>query len=513
MGIFQEGSLNTTALIVPDLYIQIVPPKVTLLNGVSTDILGVVGIATWGPKNSPVTIADMAQYSRTFGPIQTSKYDLGTAIATAIQQGAKNFRAVRVTDGTDVAASMDIKDGATTPATGVTLTSIYTGSYGNKMQAVVGAGAKSGTMRVSIAMPGEVPEVFDNIEGSGATLWAAIVTAINYGQSGLRGPSQLVVATIGTSTAAPAEATYTATGGTDGNTTITGSVLIGTDTTTRTGMYALRNTGASVAFLADCDDSTSYATQVTFGLAEGIYMILVGTAGQAISAAITAKGSNDSYAFKFLMGDWVYWNDTANGQVRLVSPQGFVAGRLANLSPEQSSLNKQIYGIVGTQKSYLNQVYSNAELAQLINAGIDVIASPSPGGKYFSCRVGHNGSSSAVINGDNYTRMTNYIAATLNAGMGVFIGRLQTVSERLEAKNTLVTFLANMEQEEMIGDVNGGAAYQVTLNSTNNPSSRVALGYQVADVKVKYLSIVEKFIINVEGGTSVEITRASTESA
>jgi len=515
MPVFQQGSINTTALIVPDLYVQIVPPQVSLLNGVPTNILGIVGTATWGPANSPVTIGGMADYARMFGPIQTGKYDAGTAVAAAVLQGANNMRVVRVTDGTDLAASVAVKDVNGAPATGATFTAIYTGSHGNNLNVKVEAGSQAGTFKVSIAMPGGVPEVFDNIGGAGAELWQNMVNAINLGQSGIRGPSQLVVATIGVGVAAPAVQSYTATGGTDGNTTITGSTLVGVNTVPRKGMYALRNTGASIAMLTDCDDTTTWSEQVTFGLAEGIYMVMVGPVGQSVSAAITAKNTAgiDSYAAKVMLGDWCYFNDTVNSKVRLISPQGYIAGRLANLSPEQSSLNKPIYGIVGTQKTYQNQVYSSAELGQLATAGIDVITNPAPGGNYFAARIGHNSSSNPVINGDNYTRMTNYIAYTLNAGMGRFVGRLQSTTERLEAKGTIDSFLAAMEQQGMIGAVNGGPAFQVVLDASNNPMNRVALGYQQADVKVIYLSIVEKFIINVEGGQSVQITRQSTQAA
>lgn len=57
----------------------------------------------------------------------------------------------------------------------------------------------------------------------------------------------------------------------------------------------------------------------------------------------TAAGL-DSYAVKLLHGDWITWNDPMNQVLRMVSPQGFAAGRRGNLSPEQSSLNKQLYG-------------------------------------------------------------------------------------------------------------------------------------------------------------------------
>jgi uncharacterized protein len=510
MPVSQQGAINTTALIVPDIYVQIVPPQVTLLNGLPTNILGVVGTATWGPVNAPTTIGSMADYARQFGAIQARKFDMGTAVAAAVLQGASNFRCVRVTDGTDTAAT------ATVQTNCITLTSKYTGTLGNSAQVSLAAGSKSGTWRVTVAMPGLVPEVFDNI-GAGLTanaLWVAIAAAINQGQSGLRGPSDLIVATAGAGVAAPTAASFTLTGGTDGATTISGSTLLGVDTIPRKGMYALRNTFTSVAMLADCDDSTTWSTQVAFGLSEGIYMIAVGPAGDGISNAVTVKNSAgiDSYAMKLLHGDWCYFNDTVNGMVRMISPQGFVAGRLSNLSPEQSSLNKPLYGIVGTQKSLQNLTYSSAELQQLAQAGIDLVANPIPAGNMFGVRIGHNTSSNAVTNGDNYTRMTNYIAYTLNAGMGLYIGRLQSPAERRNASATISNFLANMEQQGMIGAVNGGAAFSVQIDASNNPMSRVALGYMQADVKVIYLSVIEKFLINVEGGQSVQVARNSTQS-
>lgn len=509
MPVVQQGSINTTALIVPEVYVQIVPPQVTLLNGLPTDILGVVGTAQWGPVNAPTVVGSMADYSRLFGAIQARKFDMGTALAAAVLQGASNFRCVRVTDGTDVAASSVVQTNC------LTLTAKYTGTLGNSLTVSIAPGSKASTYKATVSMPGLVPEVFDNISGTGNALWVAMATAINNGQSGLRGPSELIVASAGVGTTAPTTTTYTLASGTDGATTITGTVLIGQDTVPRKGMYALRGTMASIAMLADCDDSTTWTTQVAFGLSEGVYMIMTGPAGDSISAAVTAKSTAgiDSYTAKLLFGDWCYFNDTVNGQIRLISPQGFVAGRLANLSPEQSSLNKPLYGIVGTQKSLQNLTYSAAELQTLGQAGIDLITNPIPAGSMFGVRFGHNSSSNAVTNGDNYTRMTNYIAYTLDAGMGLFVGQLQSAAVRRNAAATISSFLANMEQQGMIGAVNGGPAYSVQIDAANNPMSRVALGYMQADVKVVYLSIIEKFLINVEGGQSVQINRQSTNLA
>ena len=501
MTIVQAGSVNLSALQVPDLIVQITPPGNYLLNGVPTNVLGVVGTASWGPVNSPAIASGTADATRQFGTLQARKYDLGTAVACASLQGASNFRLVRVTDGTDAAATATITAATSALATALaaainlgqsgqrtqsqlvvasatgstlTLTAKYTGTTGNTLQALIGPGSAANTSRLTVSLPGQLPELFDN---------------------------------VGASTSTASTAAFS--GGTDGATTITASTLVGLDTVPRKGMYALRGTGASVAMLADADDSTQWTAQVAYGLSEGTYMVMTGPAGDTISNAVAAKATAgiDSYAAKLLFGDWAYFSDAANGQVRLVSPQGYAAGKLAALSPEQSSLNKPLNGLVGTQKSYASQQYSNAELQALAQAGIDVICTPAPGGSYFALRMGRNASSNAVTNGDNYTRMTNYIASTVNAGMGVFIGRTITPDERRQAKATLDSFFSAMKDLRMIDD------WLVVLDATNNAPNREALGYQQADCKVRYLSIVSFLIANLEGGTSVTTKLVSSNAA
>ena len=508
MPTVQQGSINTTALSVPNIYVQIVPPQ-PQLNGVPTNVLGVVGTANWGPVNSPAIVGGPGDCAQQFGPMQPRKYDLGTAVYTASLQGAGNFRCVRVTDGTDAAASATLGTGP-----GITLTAKYTGSLGNAVTATVGTGTNSTTgaptFKLTVNLPGTLSEVFDNVGGTGNALYVAMAAAINSGLSGLRGPSQLVVATAGAGTTAPTNpSTVTLSGGTDGATTITSAVLVGQDTIPRKGMYALRGTGTSVAMLADADDTTQWTLQTAFGLSEGVYMVTASPAGDTISNfASTLSGAGiDSYALKAVFGDWVYITDTVNGGVtRLVSPQGFVAGKLAALSPEQSSLNKPLQGVVATQKTFGRQQYSDAELQAIAQGRGEVIANPSPGGSYFSARLGVNSSSNAAVNGDNYPRLTNYIAATLNAGMGLYIGQLQSPAVQRSAKATLDNFLQNMFGQGMIQD------WKVVLDGTNNPQTRVALGYMQADVKVVYLSIIRFFLINLEGSQTTVIARNTSPS-
>src|SRR5260370_18059147 len=101
--------------------------------------------------------------------------------------------------------------------------------------------------------------------------------------------------------------------------------------------------------------------------------------------------------------NWVSWFAPVNNQQRLVSPQGPYAGVLSNLAPHNSSLNKQMFGLVGTQKSITGQNYTEAaDLALLATSGWDVIANPIPPGASFTSRLGRTPSSHAVTHGDNY---------------------------------------------------------------------------------------------------------------
>jgi hypothetical protein len=757
MSIVPAGSTNLNAIGVPNVIVQIQPPS-PLLNGVPTNIVGVVGTATYGPVNSPQPIGTLQELVNAFGAPQNALYDMGTQIYNAVQQGANDFVAIRVTDGTDVAASSNLQD--VFSITGVVLTAKYTGSYGNTnpnvsgLQAVLSAGSTASTFKLTVYFLGGTPEIFDNIGGSGNLFWQNLASAVNLGQNSLRGPSRLVnasvsnaissvtvtaagsyatlpvlstsgpgvgatlvpvmenvaslavaigsgyvvadtitltggthttasivtVATVGLASAAinaagtgylpndtitlaggtetvaavvkvltvggsgavstfsvvssgsytvapvsftqgstsgsgsgatfntlefgvntvtvstagsytvlpanpvaqgttsgsgvgatfnvswgllsvtvsaggtgysassglvvsggggsgalgtlvltsgssalPNLITYSFANGTNGNAGVTDATLIGVDAQTtingvtypRTGMYALRNTNASIGVLADQTDSSKWTSQVAFGLNAQIYMIGTMAAGyfnnisgSGSAVALKLASGVASYAFKLMMGDWVLISDPFNNVNRYVSSPGFVAGILATLDPSGSSLNKQMNGIVGTQKTQANQVYSDADLLVMLENGIDVVTSPiplSPNAPVFGVRLGCNTSASITTNGDNYTRMINFLALTFNQGLGAFIGLPQTVTVQQQARNTLQTFLQNLVALGSIGTVNGSQAFRVVLDATNNPPNRVALGFMQADVTVTLLSIIQRFVINLQAGQSVQV--------
>ena len=508
MPIYQQGQLNTTALVVPDVAVVIVPPHILQLNGVPSNVVGVVGTAPWGPVDQPVIVGDHATYVSAFGPVSARKHDMGTVVATAVQQGAQSFRCVRVTDNTDAAASAVLAAGVLSgaaafwanvaaavnggssvlraasqlvrvDATAGTITAVSTGSVGNGIVASVAKGSKAGTFRLVLSLAGRVSEVFDNIPAAAGQL--------------------------------PALAAYPLSGGTDGAAGVDAAALVGDDGSARTGMFALRGQGCSVVALADADDLSKWSAMAQFGYGEGAYVLAPFPAGTDIQAAIAGKAAAGVYdwSLKCLFG-WLWWYDATNGATRMVSPQGFVAGLMGNLSPEQSTLNKRLYSVVGSERSGIpgagtSGTYSEAELSALIQAGIDLVTNPAPGGAYWACRSGHNSSSDATRSGDNYTRLTIYIAKTLNATMGKYVGRVINDGLFADIRSTQLTFLSSMLGQGLLGSQGGDNPFSVRCDAGNNPQARTALGYVQSDASVRYQGINEHFIVNLEGGASVQI--------
>jgi hypothetical protein len=492
------NGVNPAAYGVPDVYMNIQPPPAAPLPGAVANLIGIVGSATWGPVNSPVTFGDFAGATAAFGPMQARKYDMLTAVALAVLQGANNFVAVRATDGTDTAATAIIQTNC------LTLTAKYTGTRGNSISAVIASGTAPSTYKITLSLPGLPPETFDNIAGSGNALWVAMAAAINNGQSTTRGPSNLVTASAGAGTTVPTLGTTTLASGTDGASSITATTLIGSDSVPRSGMYALRNTGLALMVLADADASSSWATQLAFAKSELCEAIAVSPAGDTISNFTTTNTIDDPW-ISIIFGDWCYFLDAVNNLQRLVSPQGVKAGMKAVVGPHQTALNKAVQGVIGTQKSVLNQTYSTAELISLGAARGDLLMSPSPGGNYFSFRFGRNASSDPGKHQDPYTTMTNYLARSMSAapGTGQFVGRLITPNEMREAASAIGSFLENEKQAGRI------SAYSVQVDARNNPSQQTQLGIQKATVVVTYQSVVEYFQIDFSGGQTVVVPQST----
>lgn len=411
--------------------------------------------------------------------------------------------------------------GATTTLTGatasattteLTLTAVYTGVVGNGLQASLQQGTQAGSCRLVLSRPGLVSEIFDNLTGTGNLLWQNIANAVNNGNGALRGPSQLCIATAGVGGIVwPGSTTaITMAGATDGAGGVTDATTLGVDVAPRKGLYALRAAGIGIACPVDAYTSTYWTDYEAFGISEGVLVETATPSADTLTAAATelSTAGIDTYGVRVTFGDWCYWYDTVNQVQRLLSPATFMAAMRAQQAPQNSTLNKNINGIIGTQKTLTNGVWSDADKDALYGYRLDLITNNPPGGAYWASNNGINTSSNAAINGDNYTMMVNFIARSLGGWAGTQVGLLQTPDQRKTAKSIMDNFFNDMWQLGMIGNADsangvGQPPWLVVIDDTTTPPYLAALGYEIAAVQVQFLAVIRWFVINLMGGQTV----------
>lgn len=511
MSILTPGTVNPNAIVAPGVYIspQLPTPP---LSGAATDIILVVGTGIFGPVNTPVDILGITDEINTFGPVQNSVYDMGSQVMAAASVGANAFVCVRVTDGTDVKASVVLTDAQVVPVDGLTLTSRYSGSLGNTINVVVEQGTNYTVSvpvyKISIMFPtggvNNLPEVYDNIGGSGNAFWVNAANAINLGQGALAPPSQLVTAVADVSTNAPDLTGYVLAGGTDGNTGVTDTTLVGVNTLPRTGMYSASGANFDFVLLSNVTGLATYDDQIAFGQVNGAYAVLTRPAGESFTAGITAKKTAAVSPLianwgKLMVGDWCLMQDNYNNVQRYISPQAWIAGEMATQAPQNSSLNKIISSpiFLGTQTSTAGLKYSASDIAQILQNGLDVIARPSPGGFYFSAQTGKNLSSDILANGDEFTRNTDFIAQSLNQNLGEYIGDLMSASEIQSVTVFIKQFLHTMWVNGQIGSTTNPSQIPYTVSID---VSRSIYGIQIANVQVAFLRVIVVFLVNLQTG-------------
>jgi hypothetical protein len=433
----------------------------------------------------------------------------------AVATGTAGNALTLAKSGTVETVSGATLSGGTAATVGMTLANKYTGTTGNGATWSITAGSSSipstPTWKLSIQVAGYPAEVYDNIGGTGATFWANAVAAVNNGNSILRPASQFFVATVGASTAAASVSNGTFSGGTDGATTVTSAMLVGVDIPgARTGIYTWRNSGAAVATVCDLCDNTQESMLTALGQSEGILVHGAGAPGETATSGATNKqavGTNNTWYRRWL-GDWCYWNDNFNGQQRLVSPATFQAALQSTLQPQQSTLNKQTYGVVSTQRSRTGNAYANDELGVLLSNSIDVIGTPCPGGTYFGSLIGRTSSSDATRNTDNWPVLTNFLARSVGGpnGVGTLIGQDITPEFFIDGYDMLLNWSQNLVENEVI------QAAQVIFGPANNPQTQTAIGAVVAQVNLQYFGIASVFLVNMQTGATVVVPPLTTAS-
>jgi hypothetical protein len=287
-------------------------------------------------------------------------------------------------------------------------------------------------------------------------------------------------------------------------------------------MYALRRSGIDAFDLCDLSDDTLWPTMDVYALSEDCLAVYATASGTSLvnTAADRVSVGLDSFSSWIMVGDWPSFYDDQNQVVRLVNPAAVGVGFCGNASPEQSPLNKVLRGIVSTESSQEGTTYSDGDLSDLNTEGLDVIVGPPTtlGGDYYTFASGRNSWSNTGGNGIEYSRVTNFIARSLNSfAAKSIVGMLQSIRPddptRERAKQMLDGFFA------LLADPNSGSSGQGIIDTwstvcdlTNNPPSSQARGYLFASCKVRYLNVVRYFVIRLAGGGGVNVTSSNDSS-
>ena len=175
MPTFLDGSYNLAALNVPGVYLDVIQPSPNII-GAPTNIEGIVGVGSWGPLNTPIPISKPADAATKIGTPLIRSRDLATYVWAGTQVGgAVGYYAIRVSDGTDTAASATIQTNC------LTLTAKYSGILGNSIIYNVANGTQAGSYLVTLSFPGVSPEQYNNIGqgiGSITTVAGTLYTSV-----------------------------------------------------------------------------------------------------------------------------------------------------------------------------------------------------------------------------------------------------------------------------------------------------------------------------------------------
>lgn len=402
--------------------------------------------------------------------------------------------------------------------TGAHATAIYTGVLGNQVQVSFQAGSQTGGITVSVSPPSGVSEVYPNLPS--ANFWVTLAAAWANGISGVRGPSEIVTARFINPAVSPPvlPSSVTLGGGTDGRAGVTLGNIIGDDTAVpKTGMYALRSQtpAVGVTWLTGVTNATAWPSLLAFGQTEGSAVLAALPPNTSTATAVAAVATNGIHdpALTYTK-DWVYFFDSINNVIRSASPNAFIGGAWAALSPAQSPSNKPVNLVLGTDRNPPNQAgipYQDSEIGQLAAAGITLITNPIPAGSQWGIREGQSTSLDAVTQPMEYFRLTAWLARSFNAQLGKFVGQLQSQRPndplRQAVKLALNDFLTNLVGAVVLDDFVVVCAFSSSPTAVpglgiNTPAS-VSQHFLYAFAQVRYLSSVRFFILSLQGGTTV----------
>ena len=506
----------------------------------ATDVLSFTFTAS-GLTGSPVIVTYTVPSSPTLIEIANGvaaaingNSDLTAAQVTAVGVASMSAATIYVTQAdptiqpvvtnSSVSVSETITINTTTPIPGGTLQALYTGVGGNQIRYNILPGNTSTQVNVLLtAWQGKSQEYYTGLPKS-AAFWTAFQNALAMGTGSTQAPSQLarfIPATHG-SPQAPALGTALLTGGTDGRDVDTADLIGSSAAVPPTGIYTFAGLNPTIQqfWVAGLTDATGYPDLDAFAQQNGMAAIFALPFNTDVTTAISILNTAGISNWQDLAPlDWVLFFDSINQVQRFITPLATFGGLISALSPEQSPLNKPVYGVLATPRTQAGAPYSEAEIGQANSNGILLITNPIPLGNTFGVRTATNrGFGANAAQGPvEYTRMTNFLIQSYGEILGQFIGQLQSTQPadplRAAVRSISNNFLSQMVTNRQLD------AYQTICDLSQiggpglNTPQTIAQHILNVAVMARYLSSVWFLVFNLQGGVTVQIYSSVITSA
>lgn len=492
---------NLAGLVKPDVYLQEQEPPVQVL-GKGTGVIGFVGQFSRGELNNPTLVSDPADLIRKFGEYTPGLHGFMTAVM-AMTQGSTQIKIVRIADDGCVAASGSVEDGNGTEL--FTDEAVTPGTWGNSITRTITASTVSGYVDIEYRFGDEVASyVGVNFDSSSDRY---LVDIINQDANRLVNITRTAAAGV---TTLPAAGSATLTNGSNGNNVgddLDDSFYVGTD--------AASGKSGIVAFEADNEVSIVFSERANATINAALLAHAAKAAAGSISprmVILAPEQGTSQDALKIAMADistdyavmtypWLRVYNPYNKTREYMSPAAFLAGLLSTLSPHVSPSRKQIAGLVGVERKL-----TRAEITSLINHRVLTI-NPENGLGYV-CNSGITTSSNGGKRQIVRRRMVNYLAEALERGLQPFVSQPHTVELQNAVRTAINGFLEREVREGRIGNSQGGKAYAVKCDASNNPPAVVQANRMIVEVAVSLLAPCDIIIVKLDAAE--ENTRVST---
>lgn len=522
-GVNFVSNLQPGNFVFDGAYVQGTLSQQSLPTGPPTNFVAISGGASFGIPNRILTASAKNLQSIIGRDTAVVKSALREAL-TAVLGGCQSFKFVRVTDGTDMPAKINLVDTASTPANVIILTCVSTGTDGNyasaRIDLVSGTAAAGPVYKITINDPFGGSRSFFPIIGyataggayAAATFQANALAAIN-GTAPNAVADAYFVATAGASIIAPAVGNASlaqASGGTNGDSGLTDTTNLGADAqAASTGAYVFRGALAGGQLvIADCSTTTLFGAIASLAQQEGAIGWETFAAGTDTTTAIATKSTNNMTSdYMGVVMDWIEVNDSFQGQQILVSPIGMAAGVVASLPPYQYPSNHPTNGVAGvitTERLMLGTI-DNTEGGQRESNGILWIG-PTPNG-VLGLPHGLTSSGRQI----NEVRMLQYLGYSVGTIMARFVGKmLQTTLPIAQAdgndpRNQAGTALRSFFNPMVQAGSRSLSAYSVDVGDDVNTTPTMQQGRLLAQCYASTLTGVQYAIAALAVGNGIQI--------